>query len=102
MRTLINNIDRQLEELRIKLNDETATFCEQSEYDNHDDIIFDIPRIYQVTKHGFHVEYCILNINQGKIDAMGLCEDAGESLYTTIDSLSPSELLAIGSEIYNK
>ena len=102
MRTLINNIDRQLEELRLELKKTTATFCSQEDYDEHEDIIFDIPRIYQVTKHGFHVEYCILNINQGKIDAMGLCEDAGESLYTTIDSLSLSELLAIGEEINKK
>ena len=99
MKNLMNSIGSKMEQLKVALENECATFCEQSEYDNQSDIIYEIPRVYSVDKHGYHIEWCILNIDKGIVYLAGIGEDYGETKELKIGDLNSDELIAIGNEL---
>ncbi len=100
MRKLLNKIEKQLVEVKVILQDETAEFITSAEYDNGDDVLYEIPRIYEVTKHGFHIEYAILRIDKGQIYLGGVFDEFGELKKVTLDELSWDEMLGVAQQIY--
>mgnify|MGYP000943403349 CR=1 FL=1 len=99
MRKLVNQITLNLESLRKELSTAKATFCEQDEYDNGDDIIYDIPQVYSVDKYGYYTLWCVLRIENGIAYCGGLCEDQGDTMDTELSQLSDSEILTIANEL---
>ena len=99
MKKLINQITLDLEKLRKGLSIAKATFCEQAEYDNSDDCIYEIPRCYSVTKHGFYCEWAILRIENGIAYCGGIGEDYGEMLECSLSELNDSEIISIANEL---
>ena len=95
----MSSIGSKLEQLKGVLKTECATFCEQSEYDNQNDIIYEIQRVYSVDKYGYHIEWCVLKIDNGIVYLGGIGEDYGETKELNIDDLNSDELIAIGNEL---
>jgi len=94
------NIAEKIQEQSSRLFEELKKKCKvlvtNEEYDNGEDLIYDIPRIYTVTKHGFYVEYVILEIQEGGIlKCGGLSEDFGELITTDISELTTDDACAL-------
>jgi hypothetical protein len=87
------NIAKKIQEQSIKLFEELKTkskiLVTDEEYDNSDDLIYEMPRIDTVTKHNFYVEYVILEIQEGGIlKCGGLGEDFGKLITTDVSKLT--------------
>jgi len=100
MRKLLDKIEEELVETKRLLQTEVAEFITESEYDNGDDVLYDLPRVYQVSKHGFHEEYAVLRIDNGTVYLGGIGEDFGTEMQTTLDNLNWEEILTIANNIY--
>jgi predicted translin family RNA/ssDNA-binding protein len=100
MRKLIESIEDSNYELLKQLLDESAEFATSAEYENNHDCIYEIPRVYSVTKHGYHTEWCILRIDKGMAYLGGMCDDFGEFRQRSVNDLTSEELLMIANEIY--
>ena len=68
------------------------------EYNDGEDLIYEMPRIHTVTKHWFYVEYVILEIQQGgTLRCGGLGEDYGELITTDISELTTDDACVLFS-----
>mgnify|MGYP006883189497 CR=1 FL=1 len=100
MRRLLNKIEEELVEVKRLLQEEVAEFITESEYDNGDDVLYDLPRIYEVTKHGYHIEYAVLRIDNGTVYLGGICDDFGDLKQVVLNDLNWDEILTIANTIY--
>jgi hypothetical protein len=100
MRKLLNKIEEELVEAKRLLQVEVAEFITEAEYDNSDDVLYELPRIYEVSKHGYHIEYAVLRIDNGVVHLGGISEDYGEMKQSTLDELNWDEILTIANQIY--
>jgi hypothetical protein len=90
------NIAEKIQAQSIKLFEELKTkskiLVTSEEYDNGEDSIHEIPRIFVVTKHSFYVEYVILELQDGGVlKCGGLGEDFGELITTDISGLTTDD-----------
>lgn len=90
------NIAKKIQEQSVRLFEELKTkskiLVTNEEYDNSEDLIYEMPRIYIVTKHSFYVEYVILEIQDGGVlKCGGLGEDFGELITTDISELTTDD-----------
>ena len=86
---IAEKIQEQSSKLFEELKKKSKVLVTDEEYDNGEDLIYEIPRIYTVTKHSFYVEYIILEIQEGGIlKCGGLGEDFGERITTDISELT--------------
>ena len=99
MKKLLNQIEENLIDLKRNIQDMSIEFANECEYDNGEDIIYDLPRVYSVSKHGYHEEYAVLKIDAGIIYLGGIAEEYGELKQITIDELNWDELLQIANTI---
>jgi hypothetical protein len=98
------NIAEKIQEQRSKLFEElknkSKVLITNEEYDNEEDLIYEMPRIYIVTKHSFYVEYVILEIQEGGIlKCGGLGEDFGELITTDISELTTDDACGLFNHI---
>jgi len=87
------NIAEKIQEQSAKLFEELKTkskiLVTSEDYDNGDDLIYEMPRIFTVTKHGFYVEYVILELQEGgSLKCGGLGDDFGEFISKDISELT--------------
>jgi len=93
---IAEKIQEQSSRLFEELKKKSKVLVTNEEYDNGEDLIYDIPRIYTVTKHSFYVEYVILEIQEGGIlKCGGLGEDFGELITTDISELTTDDACAL-------
>jgi len=82
-------IQEQSSKLFEELKTKSRVLITDKEYNDGEDSIYEMPRIYTVTKHSFYVEYVILEIQQGgTLKCGGLGEDYGELMTTDIGELT--------------
>ena len=65
MTSLLKEIEQNINELIKLLLVEQAEFITAAEYDNGDDCLYDAPRVYTTSKHGYTNEWCVLRIDKG-------------------------------------
>ena len=98
-KVVIENMISNVKTLRESLKSVTAEFITYSDYDEAHDIIYDMPRVYEVSKYGIHIEYVILGIENGVVHCGGIGEDYGNTMSSTIDALYIDELIGIADNL---
>ena len=95
MENLIKEIYTITNKFREVLKTTNHVFLTQEEIDDWD-IIWDMPRLYNVDKHSYYDEYVIVSIVNGVINTIGISEgDSGEEKVFDLDYLSTDELIMI-------
>jgi hypothetical protein len=100
MTSLLKEIEQNINELIKLLLVEQAEFITAAEYDNGDDCLYDAPRVYTTSKHGYTNEWCVLRIDKGIVYLGGLFDDGGDFKQLGILDLIESDLLTIANNIY--
>ena len=99
MKELIGRVEKDCQTLKDMLMDEVAEFITEAEYDNQHDCIYEIPRTYRVTKHGFHTEWCIMRIDKGTAYLGGMGEDFGEFQTCHLIDMGIEIFIELGNEL---
>lgn len=92
---LIYEITDLLPKVYNMLNTLNKEFVTDKQYDDSDDLIWELPRISKVSKHGFYIEYAITNINDGKVTAKGIGEDYGDVITLNVTDLNYEEAIVL-------
>jgi hypothetical protein len=95
MKDLLNDIQKSANDLQGRLELVTETFITEEQYDNSDDIIYDSPRVWEVSKHQYHIEFVVMSIDNGIVTAGSLGEDYGYFKKFNISELSLDEMISI-------
>ena len=99
MQELVNSINLGVDKLLTELKNHSAEFCTQAEYDNNDDLIWDLPRVYTVDKYNYHIEWGVLRIENGIAYLGSIGEDYGDFKEIEIGELNAEELITIGNQL---
>jgi hypothetical protein len=92
----MNELKKQVESLMSDvyrtLLDYDEVILTNEQYDNDNDLVWDVPRVGVVTKYGYYIEFAITKITKGgEITGKGLGEDWGDTYSFTVNELSYGE-----------
>lgn len=74
------------------LNEVNEVIVTNEDFDNSEDVIYEAPRIAQVSKYGYYEEYVIMSLNNGIMEVRGISEGIeDEVVKSNIVDLSYSE-----------
>lgn len=100
MKGLIRVIEKSSIRLVENLNNVEKVFLTDKEYDNQDDLIYELPRTFTVTKYGYYVEYVIVEIKKGGVlKCRGIGEDYGDKAEQLLAELTTDNLITLAEEL---
>lgn len=93
---LIYEVTDLLPKISVALKELDKEFLTNYEYENDNDLIWELPRVSRVSKHGQYIEYAITKISKGgDITAKGIGEDYGEVISVSVDELNYEESIGL-------
>jgi hypothetical protein len=92
-------MEAKINELVIKLREELSTYeciyITDKELESRDDVIYDTPRIWDVSKYLYHEEYVMISIKDGIIRTQCISEGNDSERNFSLSEITTDELLSI-------
>lgn len=88
-------IQEMISKLREELSTYECTYITNEELEEWDDVIYDGPRIWDVSKHLYHEEYVMISIKDGIIRTQCITEGFDGERNFELCELTTDELLNI-------
>jgi gentisate 1,2-dioxygenase len=63
------------------LNGFNEVIITDEDFDNSEDVIYEAPRIAQVSKYGYYDEYVIMSLNDGIMNVRGISEGIEDEVF---------------------
>ena len=86
------------------LDDSIIVLATEEELEVNEDLIYELPNIGYVTKHGFYEEYAVVSVEkkQGEIKLKTLAKGEGNNETFTLDDVQSDEVLYIADAVREK
>lgn len=93
---IVKEVHGLMDEVYKTLLSKEELLLTNDEYENDNDLIWELPRYATVNKWGYYQEYAITKITKGgDISAKGIGEDWGEEIAITTSDLSYGEAVVL-------
>lgn len=90
--SLLNEVRNLMDSVYNTLNEINEIILTDEDFDNSEDVIYEAPRITQVSKCGYYEEYVIMSLNDGIMNVRGISEGIeDEVVKSNVVDLSYSE-----------
>jgi hypothetical protein len=89
----VNDLMLKVENILMELDEVLLT---DEEYEDNNEVMYELPRVSRISKHGFHIEYVITKITKGgDIIAKGICDDYGDEITLSVKDLNNEEAITL-------